>query len=152
MDRYVLSGQKTRHRAIVYISKLYKVEAEADEAKLTAEQRKEKRVNESYPVILVFEKWMKDMYPTVLPKSRIGQAIEYAFTLLPRLSRYVNDGRISIDNNPVERVKIKSGEKNVKSREKTINRWGEKRIFAFKEKIVCKQNSKNLYLYTENWE
>ena len=90
--------------AIVYISKLYKVESEADEAKLTAEQRKEKRVKESYPVILVFEKWMRDTYPTVLPKSRIGQAIEYAFTLLPRLSRYVNDGRISIDNNPVERA------------------------------------------------
>lgn len=53
--------------AIVYISKLYKVESEADEAKLTAEQRKKKRVKESYPVILVFEKWMKDMYPTVLP-------------------------------------------------------------------------------------
>lgn len=34
-----------------------------------------KRVKESYPVILVFEKWMKDTYPTVLPKSRIGQAI-----------------------------------------------------------------------------
>lgn len=90
--------------AIVYISKLYKVESEADEAKLTSEQRKEKRVKESYPVILVFEKWMKDTYPTVLPKSRIGQAIEYAFALLPRLSRYVNDGRISIDNNPVERA------------------------------------------------
>lgn len=90
--------------AIVYISKLYKVESEADEAKLTAEQRKEKRVKESYPVILVFEKWMKDTYPMVLPKSRIGKAIEYAFTLLPRLSRYVKDGRISIDNNPVERA------------------------------------------------
>lgn len=90
--------------AIVYSSKLYKVESEADEARLTAEQRKEKRVKESYPVILAFEKWMKDTYPMVLPKSRIGQAIEYAFTLLPRLSRYVNDGRISIDNNPVERA------------------------------------------------
>lgn len=81
------------------------MESEADEAKLTAEQRKEKRVKESYPVILVFEKWMKDTYPTVLPKSRTGWVIEYAFALLlPRLSRYVNDGRISIDNNPVERV------------------------------------------------
>ena len=77
--------------AIVYISKLYKVESEADEAKLTVEQRKEKRVKESYPVILVFEKWMKDTYPTVLPKSRIGQAIEYAYTLLPmRLTQKVS--------------------------------------------------------------
>lgn len=57
-----------------------------------------------YKVILVFEKWMKDTYPTVISKSRTGQAIEYAFALLPRLSRYVNDGRISIDNNPGERA------------------------------------------------
>ena len=28
-----------------------------------------KRVKESYPVILAFEKWMKDTYPTVLPKT-----------------------------------------------------------------------------------
>lgn len=46
---------------------------------------------------------------------------------------------------------MKSGEKNAKSREKTTDRWGEKRIFAFKEKAVCKQNSKKLCLYTENW-
>ena len=37
-------------------------------------------------------------------EERICQTIEYTFTLLPRLSRYVNDGRISIDNNPVERA------------------------------------------------
>lgn len=47
---------------------------------------------------------------------------------------------------------MKSGEKNAKSRKKTINRWGEKRIFVFKEKAVCKLNSKNLYPSTENWE
>ena len=90
--------------AIVYISKLYKVESDADETGLTVEQRKEKRVKESYPVIRVFEKWMKDTYPNVLPKSKKGQTIEHGYILLPRLSRYVNDGRISIDNNPVERA------------------------------------------------
>lgn len=88
--------------AIVYISKLYKVESDADELKLTPKQRGELRRKEAYPVIQVFEKWMKDTYPTVLPKSKIGQAIEYTYALLPRLSRYVNDGRICIDNNPVE--------------------------------------------------
>ena len=34
------------------------------------------------------------------PKSRIGRALFY--TLLPRLSRYVLDGRYNIDNNGVE--------------------------------------------------
>lgn len=98
------TDRKRATEAIVYISKLYSVESDADEAKLTPEQRRDKRRRESYPVIRTFEKWMKDTYPTVLPKSKIGQAIEYTYALLPRLSRYVNDGRITIDNNPVERA------------------------------------------------
>ena len=38
----------------------------------------------------------------VLPTSRIGKAIHYSYTLLLRLARYVNDGRINIDNNLIE--------------------------------------------------
>ena len=34
--------------------------------------------------------------------NRAGKAIEYTYTLLPRLSRYVNDGRIEIDDNRIE--------------------------------------------------
>ena len=34
--------------------------------------------------------------------SRIGKAIGYTLPLLPRLGRYVNDGRFRIDNNLVE--------------------------------------------------
>src|SRR3712207_7540114 len=45
---------------------------------------------------------MQDAYLKVLPKSRTGKAIEYTFSLLPRLSRYVNDGRVNIDNNLIE--------------------------------------------------
>lgn len=68
------------------------------------EERREKRIRESYPVILEFERWMQDAYLKVLPKSRTGKAIEYTFSLLPRLSRYVNDGRVNIDNNLIENV------------------------------------------------
>lgn len=86
----------------IIIGKLYKIESEANEAGLTAEERKEKRISESYPLILEFEKWLQDAYLRVLPKSRMGKAIEYMYTLLPRLSRYVNDGRIEIDDNRIE--------------------------------------------------
>ena len=41
---------------------------------------------------------MKETYLN-LPNSKMGDAIEYTYSLLPRLSRYVNDGRINIDNN-----------------------------------------------------
>ena len=89
-------------QAIHYIGKLYKIESEANDAGLTTVERKEKRINEAYPLILEFEKWLQDAYLRVLPKSRMGKAIEYTYTLLPRLSRYVNDGRIEIDDNRIE--------------------------------------------------
>ena len=41
-------------------------------------------------------------YLLQLPQSRTGKAIAYTYTLLPRLSRYVNDGRINMDNNLIE--------------------------------------------------
>ena len=37
-------------------------------------------------------------------KSRMGKALVYTYTLLPRLSRYVLDGRYNIDNNAIENV------------------------------------------------
>lgn len=79
-----------------------KVESDANDAGLTTEERKGKRISEAYPLILEFEKWLQDAYLRVLPKSRIGKAIEYTYTLLPRLPRYVNDGRIEIDDNRIE--------------------------------------------------
>lgn len=45
---------------------------------------------------------MEDTYTNVLPKSKLGVAIAYTYSLLPRLSRYVNDGRVNIDNNLIE--------------------------------------------------
>lgn len=44
------------------------------------------------------------IWVTVPPKSRVGEAIKYAFSLLPRLSAFVNDGRILLDNDLIENV------------------------------------------------
>lgn len=88
--------------ALHYISQLYAVESKADDEKLKPEQRMALRKEKSYPVILAFEKWMQVSYPKVSVQSRMGRAIAYTYALLPRLSRYVNDGRINIDNNLIE--------------------------------------------------
>lgn len=87
---------------LLYISKLYRIESLSDELGLTADQRKDRRKSESYPIILEFEKWLNDTWIKVLPNSRMGKAIKYIYTLLPRLARYVNDGKINIDNNLIE--------------------------------------------------
>lgn len=88
--------------ALVYINKLYHIESEASEQGITEEALSTKRKKESYPIILTFEKWMTDTASKVAENSRIGKAICYTYPLLPRLGRYVNDGKYRIDNNLVE--------------------------------------------------
>ena len=88
--------------ALVYINQLYHIENEAKEAGITGEALKEKRQKEAYPEIQKFERWMYATAMKVSQNSRVGKAISYTLPLLPRLSRYVNDGRFCIDNNLVE--------------------------------------------------
>lgn len=45
---------------------------------------------------------MVDNYSKVLDSSRIGRAINYTYSLLPKLSRYVLNGKYNIDNNLIE--------------------------------------------------
>lgn len=104
--RKFIEAQKENNRlaseGLVFITKLYKIEKEADEKGLTIEQRKDLRMKEAYPVLRTFEKWCEDTYDKVLPKSRIGKAVGYTYALMERLSVYVTDGRLNIDNNLIE--------------------------------------------------
>jgi len=95
-------NKKYASEAIVYIGKLYKIEEEMRDADLTSDEIKERRQKESYPIIQEFEKWMDSVANAFTPKSRMGKALVYTYTLLPRLSRYVLDGRYNIDNNGIE--------------------------------------------------
>lgn len=81
---------------------LYTTEREARENNLSPDERKELRVEQSLPILLELEKWMKEQYDEVLPKSSIGQAINYTKKLWPRLSKFIQNGLIEIDNNLIE--------------------------------------------------
>lgn len=94
--------RKCASEAIVYISKLYKLETDMKEAGLEPDAIRERRENEAYPIIQDFEKWMNSVAGRFTPRSRMGRALVYTYTLLPRLSRYVLDGRYNIDDNGVE--------------------------------------------------
>ncbi len=45
---------------------------------------------------------MEETAKKTMKESRVGKAITNVHPLLPRLGRYVNDGRFCIDNNLVE--------------------------------------------------
>jgi transposase len=84
------------------ISKLYAVEKEAKELKMTPDKIKEIRQEKSKIIIEKIKKWLlenKDKYP---PKTDMGNAIDYTLKLWDKLIAYLEDGRLPIDNNFVE--------------------------------------------------
>jgi len=88
--------------ALEQIGLLYDVERRADLENLSYEQRSDLRSRLSYPIMVAFEKWMVNEYPKVLPKGRIGQAINYTYRIYHKLTRYHLDGRMKMDNNLAE--------------------------------------------------
>jgi transposase len=56
------------------------------------------------PILESLGKWMQQSYLEVLPKSTIGKALAYSIERWEQLMIYTTDGKLNIDNNPVERA------------------------------------------------
>lgn len=89
-------------QALTMIGQLYDVERQADEQNLLSGERQRLRELKSFPVIRAFQQWILDVYPKILPKSKLGKAILYTGNIYPRLARYVTVGDYKIDNNGIE--------------------------------------------------
>jgi hypothetical protein len=48
--------------------------------------------------------WLRSAYASLSAKAPLAQAIQYSLTRWAALTRYVDDGRIEIDNNAAERA------------------------------------------------
>ena len=95
-------GTGLAKEAMRFFKELYKIEREAKNNKLSPEQRYELRQRKSKPLMEKFKVWLDDMYPTVLPQSALGKAMTYCINLWSGLTRFLNDGRLEIDNNLTE--------------------------------------------------
>lgn len=89
------------HVAIDLIGKLYEIETRIKG--LDHRDRHRVRTEESVPVLKKFKDWLDNMYPIVAPKTLLGKAMSYALDQWTAISRYVEDGRLAIDNNISER-------------------------------------------------
>jgi transposase len=89
-------------RALTLIQALYLVERKAREEQLSTEQIKQLRLDESLPVINELGKWLFHEVKNTLPKSQIGKAMRYTMERWDKLSEYLNDGSLHIDNNAIE--------------------------------------------------
>lgn len=84
------------------IQELYRIEQAVDIQGISPEMRMSKRQEQALPILDELAQWMETTYPKVLPKSRMGQAIAYAYIFWPRTRNYLKDGRLKIDNNLAE--------------------------------------------------
>jgi transposase len=88
--------------ALCEIQKLYEIERISKEAGLNFEELKVVRCKEAAPILKGLWLWMQQQYVQVLPKSAIGKALAYSMERWHKLSLYITDGRLKIDNNAVE--------------------------------------------------
>ena len=88
--------------ALEQIRLLYNIERKVKEQQLDVEQILQLRQTEAAPVLVSLGKWMKETYLKVLPKSAIGKALGYSIARWAELMLYATDGKLNIDNNPVE--------------------------------------------------
>jgi transposase len=81
---------------------------------LPAERRAMVRQTETWPQIKDFKPWLEARLLEVSKKSSLGKAIRYTLNHWDGLTRFIDDGRIEIDSNTVERnIKpISLGKKN----------------------------------------
>ena len=88
--------------ALEQIGKLYAIERKCKEEVLDFNATLQLRKEKSVPILELLAVWMKQQYMQVTPKSPIGKALAYSIERWEKLSLYTKDGRLNIDNNPVE--------------------------------------------------
>jgi transposase len=88
--------------ALARIGDLYKIESEIRGR--TAEERRATRQARSRVIVDALEPWLRAKLALVSQKSKLAEAIRYALSRWPGLARFLDDGRIEIDSNVVERA------------------------------------------------
>jgi len=90
-----------RH-ALLEIAKLYAIEAEAKD--LIATERAALRRARAGPILDGFKHWLEHTLAQAPPRSALAKAIGYTLHRWTALQRYLDDGMLNIDNNPIERT------------------------------------------------
>ena len=86
--------------ALAKIGELYRIEAAIRGRRANA--RRDVRQSEARPLLAVLKAWFEAQLAKLPPKGGLAQAIRYSLSNWPALTRYLDDGRLEIDNNRAE--------------------------------------------------
>ena len=84
------------------IQRIYRVERDARDGQLNADQRKQLRDEKAKPIWNELRIWLDQARGQVPPQSLTGKALGYLDKQWQRLIAYLVDGRIEVDNNRCE--------------------------------------------------
>ncbi len=87
--------------ALQRIAALYAIEK--DIRGRSADERRTVRQKNTQPLMNAFEQWLRAKLALISQKGKLAEAIRYALSRWEGLNRFIDDGRIELDNNTVER-------------------------------------------------
>ncbi len=86
--------------AISLIGKLYAIEKQIKTQ--SADEKHTIRQQQAQPILADIRQWLDKTLHSTLPKGLLGKALSYLEKNWTKLMVYIQDGRLSIDNNPAE--------------------------------------------------
>jgi transposase len=101
-DIHAIHASPITTEALARIGALYRIEEEVRGK--PAELRREVRQTRARPLLDELHKWMEKMLRSLSNKSETAGAIRYALSHWRALTRYIDDGRLEIDNSAAERA------------------------------------------------
>jgi transposase len=100
-DRAVADASPIAAEALQRIAVIYAVEK--DIRGRSPEERRVVRQERSLPVLAELEPWLRAKLALLSQKSKLAEGIRYTLSRWEGLTRFLDDGRIEIDSNTVER-------------------------------------------------
>ena len=100
-ERAVAEASPIANEALQRIAALYRIET--DIRGCDPDKRRAVRQERSRPIVAELEPWLREKLALVSRKSKLAQAIRYGLSHWDGLTCFLDDGRIEIDSNTVER-------------------------------------------------
>jgi transposase len=93
---------QTSIRVVAQMDELFAMDAQAREQKLSQAERQLRRLEKAKPLLEQIKRELEAARAEALPKSALAKACNYALTLWPRLTRFLEHPQLELSNNWVE--------------------------------------------------
>jgi transposase len=91
-------------KALEYFKALYAIESYSRDNNFTHDERYKLRHEKAPPILSEFKGWLSHHFTKVPKQHLLGKAIYYMLNHWEKLTNYLKNGRLEIDNNKIENL------------------------------------------------